>query len=767
MSLRSGCRVRRGTRPGGVAPRPHGRQPVLPPRAVGRPRAARRRGVAALRPHACARVDQPTRCAAHRRARRGGARGRSSSPPCSATTFDLATLVAASEADPGAGRWPFVDAAIGGRADRGRRPDGGRVLVRARADPPGGARPHAAVAAAQLLHARAAEALERQPPDAALVPRLANHYLAAEVLGLTSRRCATAREAGQLAERSLAFEDAAVWFERAASLPECDRGRSAPSCCSPRPADLRAGLRLPARASILRAAGGDRASPTCGCRRRWDSRTRRWRPGILGPRAADLLSSALDDVRARRARPALRPRPRRASGGRSTFAGETARAHEVGARAIDLARELGDDATLAHALITSLWHGTAPTMAELQLERTAEVSDARASRHATTRRSARRSTSGAMVALPARPAGRAERGDRACRTSPPRPPASRTTDYVYGCLAHAAAFIRGDFAAAERWAEADARENDDRSATTWPRGPTACRCSWSDARPARLERSDRSSTATSRSRVAGCPACWRSTPSSGSRAGMRRALHARRSTATSTAHTTEAQWPMELVFMTEARARARRRRRGSRTLRPLLASYAGMNLVAARSSPCSAAPTGSSVGSAALLGDHAAAERHFAVALDMDRRMRSVVHVAETLAHHARASRRDRATSTAAGERAGRRRASSPRRSASSGCSVVLDALAAAPAARRPERPRGRGAPPPRRRPQQPEIGARLHISANTAANHVRSILMKTGAANRTQAAMYAAQHTRLTAEAPRWSDLTIAATREKGQARS
>ncbi len=39
------------------------------------------------------------------------------------------------------------------------------------------------------------------------------------------------------------------------------------------------------------------------------------------------------------------------------------------------------------------------------------------------------------------------------------------------------------------------------------------------------------------------------------------------------------------------------------------------------------------------------------------------------------------------------------------------------------------------------EIGARLHISANTAANHIRSILMKTGAANRTQAAMYAARH--------------------------
>ena len=39
------------------------------------------------------------------------------------------------------------------------------------------------------------------------------------------------------------------------------------------------------------------------------------------------------------------------------------------------------------------------------------------------------------------------------------------------------------------------------------------------------------------------------------------------------------------------------------------------------------------------------------------------------------------------------------------------------------------------------EIGERLYISGNTAANHVRSILIKTGAANRTQAAMYAAAH--------------------------
>ena len=36
------------------------------------------------------------------------------------------------------------------------------------------------------------------------------------------------------------------------------------------------------------------------------------------------------------------------------------------------------------------------------------------------------------------------------------------------------------------------------------------------------------------------------------------------------------------------------------------------------------------------------------------------------------------------------------------------------------------------------EIGRTLHISANTAANHVRAILLKTGCANRTEAAAWA-----------------------------
>jgi DNA-binding NarL/FixJ family response regulator len=43
------------------------------------------------------------------------------------------------------------------------------------------------------------------------------------------------------------------------------------------------------------------------------------------------------------------------------------------------------------------------------------------------------------------------------------------------------------------------------------------------------------------------------------------------------------------------------------------------------------------------------------------------------------------------------------------------------------------------------EIGATLHISEHTAANHIRSILRKTGCANRTEAASYAHAHRLIT----------------------
>ena len=48
------------------------------------------------------------------------------------------------------------------------------------------------------------------------------------------------------------------------------------------------------------------------------------------------------------------------------------------------------------------------------------------------------------------------------------------------------------------------------------------------------------------------------------------------------------------------------------------------------------------------------------------------------------------------------------------------------------------------------EIGEELFISGHTVANHVRSILRKTGAANRTEAAGYAYRHALVEQDSPR-----------------
>jgi DNA-binding NarL/FixJ family response regulator len=46
------------------------------------------------------------------------------------------------------------------------------------------------------------------------------------------------------------------------------------------------------------------------------------------------------------------------------------------------------------------------------------------------------------------------------------------------------------------------------------------------------------------------------------------------------------------------------------------------------------------------------------------------------------------------------------------------------------------------------QIGLELFISEHTAANHIRSILRKTGCANRTEAASYAHRHALVGAQA-------------------
>ena len=202
-------------------------------------------------------------------------------------------------------------------------------------------------------------------------------------------------------------------------------------------------------------------------------------------------------------------------------------------------------------------------------------------------------------------------------------------------------------------------------------------------------------------------------------------------------------WPIRLVFMVEA-ATWLEDTSAARRLRPLMAEYTGLNLIGG--------PFTAVFGSAdrylgrldSLLGAGSPEDR-FAAAADLDVRTEAPLHQAETLATHAlhlrhlgkdlgrarqlteqalsiaepRGLRRITGMLTAHGD-GGNRAQGHP-----DGLTTrEIDVL----------RLLGTGS-------SNREIAERLFISENTAANHVRSILMKTGAGNRTQAAIYASAH--------------------------
>jgi DNA-binding CsgD family transcriptional regulator len=642
--------------------------------------------------------------------------------------FELATLVSASEADP-ATTMALVDSATALGLIESAEPQADqfsfvhsltRQAVLDRMPP----------SRRMLLHARAAAALERMPLHAPIVPRLANHYLAAHVLGYHDKALRYSTEAGRLADASLAFEEAAVWYERAAALPECSASGRADLLLTAAADYVRAGQFARARTIFEQLATADDPGTRLVAALGFEDAT--WRPGLLGTRAAELLAAAIE----RSGLDPHDPRYVRASGslGRAlALAGETARARHVGDRAIELAREAGDDATLLHALTTSLWHGITPEVAEIQLARAVEASRmAREARDHEALGAAVNFRSTVSYLL-----GRREDLSKAIEDARRAAEATAQPYYrhVHSCLAHAAAFLSGDFAEAERWADETLaiRPFGDEMAE----GPHGVQMFMITRETDGLQRFVSFLDGHESFSGRWLPGLLALYTDLGIEVGAQRALHQLLDRDLE-GHTDEAQWPMELAFMVEA-ALALQDTDAVRRLRPLLAVYGGMNLV----SGTMIATFGSAdrlLGRvAAHLGDLSAARRHLDIALDMDRKMRSAVHVAETLTHQALL-----AATTGQLERA-RAIAQQARGLAEPiGQRRVLRALAAVAPSARPAGLSEREVDVLRLVAaglSNREIGARLHISANTAANHVRSIFMKTGAANRTQAAMYAAQH--------------------------
>ncbi len=204
-----------------------------------------------------------------------------------------------------------------------------------------------------------------------------------------------------------------------------------------------------------------------------------------------------------------------------------------------------------------------------------------------------------------------------------------------------------------------------------------------------------------------------------------------------------ATWPAVLAFLCEAAVWLDDRAAAGQ-LHPMIAEYAGLNLIGAEFVAALGSADRYLGGIESVLGLPTAGRR-FVSALQLDTRMGSPVHVATTLACQVRHLRRVEGESPTGVALAARARELSDQY----GLVRVRRLLGDVDDAehRRVPRPAGLTA----REAEvlrlvgdglsNRQIAEMLFISENTAANHVRSILIKTGAANRTQAARFAASH--------------------------
>jgi DNA-binding CsgD family transcriptional regulator len=146
---------------------------------------------------------------------------------------------------------------------------------------------------------------------------------------------------------------------------------------------------------------------------------------------------------------------------------------------------------------------------------------------------------------------------------------------------------------------------------------------------------------------------------------------------------------------------------------------------------------------AATLGEHERAEAHFARATDLNRRAGMVTWLGHSLYELARA-RLARGDAAAAAGPFGEAEALAAGGRLPGLAARVRALQTSAPSAPLPDGLSSREAQIlglVARGLSNREIGGTLSISEHTAANHIRSILRKTGCANRTQAATYAHRH--------------------------
>jgi DNA-binding CsgD family transcriptional regulator len=585
------------------------------------------------------------------------------------------------------------------------------------------ARAHAAVAA--TLRARSADR-----PGQLL--RLAHHYALAAGLGLAEEAARYLGLAAEAAERQLALSDAAELFERAAAHTGQGVERDGLVLEAAR-CHLLTGHRLRALELDDQVAGSD--DPGLRLLAAIGFEAASWRAGVGAHHSVALLRRALatsdradDDPLVVRATGAL--------ASALSMSGEADEGRRQSRRALARARERGDRDLLAAVLDSSLFVGVDADSLRDRAEHARELTPiARAGNHWTAlgRAAMVRCHTSYVLGDPYSLHQGLE--DLATAARETRQPYMRWTVLLFTASLH---LMACDFDAA-RAAMAQGRriEAEFEPGYSAGEGPQSLQEFMLRRETGRLDFAREALEAGLHSEVPWRPGvvalCMEIGLRDRARAALREALQldlpALRASAT---------WPASLSFLGEAAAELGDEE-AMRILLPEAERHAGLNLMGSEMLAL--------LGSADLLTAQLRAglgrsgvEASFASALEMDHRMGSALHEATTHAHWARHLRRVGAPADQVRQHEEPARAAARRH----GLARVLRILGPDNSEALPDGLTARevevlgllaeGA-------SNRDIATQLVISEHTAANHVRSILMKTQSANRTAAAHYAVRH--------------------------
>jgi DNA-binding CsgD family transcriptional regulator/tetratricopeptide (TPR) repeat protein len=598
------------------------------------------------------------------------------------------------------------------------------------------------------LHARVGEVLQASGSGSpAVIRQLAHHFARAAALGYGDTAAGYLRLAAREAERSLAFEDAAAWYTQAADLAGGSDPNREELWFDAADAYVRAGEFASARTQYLRLT--DSRDPRVRLRAAIGYENAAWRPGLPGTQARALLAHALEGV------PEDLDDPRYvwalASLGRATsFTGDAERSRRLADLALGAARRLGDRQLLRHALGTMMWQRARPDSVGGHLELATELTPL-----------AREAQDWFALGTAAvfRCAIAYIHADRAAWTAAAadlelavRGSGQPFIAFMHRSGDYAHAFLGGDFAAAARIAE-DLLElgrsfgPDDTEGTYGLQMYMIRRETGGLEQVRPLLGAIRQSSGTWEP---GLLALYTELGLAQDASDLLWQL-LDRVDETAALQSPWAQWTAVLVFLVEA-ALALGDVAAARRLRPLLASYSGQQLIAGQFVAVFGPADAYLAALDSLLGDRDSAERLFAAALAQATGFGALIHRASTLT--AWAAHLQLGADADARTRMTEMRAEARRMAASTGQERLLrllDQLDAAPGGGADGRDGQDGPDAAGLTPREiavlrllaagssnREIASRLKIAENTAANHVRSILLKTGAANRTQAATLA-----------------------------